>query len=103
MILRADAFSSQFDSQFDPYITYCMEEANCLKYFKEKMAESEDFKMYILVSGYAFFFGLAPHQTIFFSLLLRLYLGFSSYVHCSLLNSVKEFLKVILKADCSFD
>jgi len=33
-----------------------MEEANCLKYFKEKMAESEDFKMYILVSGYAFFF-----------------------------------------------
>lgn len=39
---------NMFDSQFDPYITYCMEEANCLKYFKEKMAESEDFKMYIL-------------------------------------------------------
>ena len=33
-----------------------MEEANCLKYFKEKLAENEDFKMYILVSGYAFFF-----------------------------------------------
>ena len=56
MILRVDVLSSQFDSQFDPYITYCMEEANCLKYFKEKMAESEDFKMYILVSGYPFFF-----------------------------------------------
>lgn len=26
-----------------------MEEANCLKYFKEKLTESEDFKMYITV------------------------------------------------------
>lgn len=56
VILIVDIFSSQFDSQFDPYITYCMEEANCLKYFKEKMAENEDFKTYILVSSYAFFF-----------------------------------------------
>ena len=39
----------QFETQFDPYTTYCMEEANCLKYFKEKLAESEDFKTYITV------------------------------------------------------
>ncbi|XP_068700278.1 pleckstrin homology domain-containing family G member 5-like isoform X4 [Montipora foliosa] len=39
---------NMFDSQFDAYITYCMEEANCLKYFKEKMTENEDFRMYIL-------------------------------------------------------
>lgn len=39
----------QFETQFDPYTTYCMEEANCLKYFKEKLTESEDFKMYITV------------------------------------------------------
>lgn len=39
----------QFETQFDPYTTYCMEEANCLKYFKEKLIESEDFKTYITV------------------------------------------------------
>ena len=48
-------FFSQFDSQFDAYITYCMEEANCLKYFKEKMTENEDFRMYILVSSWGVF------------------------------------------------
>ena len=41
--------SLQFETQFDPYTTYCMEEANCLKYFKEKLIESEDFKTYITV------------------------------------------------------
>ena len=41
--------SLQFETQFDPYTTYCMEEANCLKYFKEKLGENEDFKTYITV------------------------------------------------------
>ena len=43
------SISLQFETQFDPYTTYCMEEANCLKYFKEKLVESEDFKTYITV------------------------------------------------------
>ena len=33
-----------------------MEEANCLKYFKEKLMENEEFKTYILVSSYRVIF-----------------------------------------------
>ncbi|XP_032236406.2 pleckstrin homology domain-containing family G member 5 isoform X3 [Nematostella vectensis] len=36
-----------FDKRFEPYITYCMEESRCLKYFKEKIIENEDFRTYI--------------------------------------------------------
>ncbi|XP_073248513.1 uncharacterized protein [Porites lutea] len=38
---------NMFESHFDPYIQYCMEEANCLKYFKEKLLENEEFRTYI--------------------------------------------------------
>ena len=33
-----------------------MEEANCLKYFKEKFLENEEFRTYILVSSYRVIF-----------------------------------------------
>ncbi|XP_078373411.1 uncharacterized protein LOC144657010 isoform X4 [Oculina patagonica] len=45
--LEMEVGFNMFDTQFDPYTTYCMEEANCLKYFKEKLMESEDFRTYI--------------------------------------------------------
>ena len=56
-------FLVQFESQFDPYIQYCMEEANCLKYFKEKLIESEEFRMYITVSSWNNFFVLFLYRS----------------------------------------
>ncbi|CAB4008678.1 pleckstrin homology domain-containing family G member 5-like isoform X2, partial [Paramuricea clavata] len=42
----ADGFST-FDSQFEPYLKYCMEESSCTKYFKQKQSEDELFKIYV--------------------------------------------------------
>lgn len=45
--LDMEAGFNMFEAQFDPYIKYCMEESKCLKYYKEKLVENEDFKTYI--------------------------------------------------------
>lgn len=44
------SFYVQFDTQFEPYLKYCMEESSCTKYFKQKQSEDELFKLYVEVS-----------------------------------------------------
>ena len=39
----------QFDEIFHPYIQYCMEEARCLAYLKEKRKEDDKFREYLTV------------------------------------------------------
>ena len=46
-----------------------MEEANCLKYFKEKVMENEEFRTYISVSSYH---GIFLFISFFFSFFLNL-------------------------------
>ncbi|XP_046850593.1 pleckstrin homology domain-containing family G member 5-like isoform X2 [Xenia sp. Carnegie-2017] len=42
----ADGFAT-FDSQFEPYLKYCMEESSCTKYFKQKQSQDEYFRLYV--------------------------------------------------------
>ncbi|XP_064461240.1 pleckstrin homology domain-containing family G member 5-like isoform X2 [Ornithodoros turicata] len=45
-ILLRDGFL-QFESSFQPYMKYCLEQSTCLQYVKEKRIESDLFKTYV--------------------------------------------------------
>lgn len=42
--------SLQFDEIFRPYVQYCVEQAECQKYCRERTAEGELFTVYLAVS-----------------------------------------------------